>query len=297
MKTFLKRAFLSILALIVLGGTYFYFRPSSVFGGIRKMQLAAAKMESRDAVIGGHRIHYIAGGDGPPLLLIHGVASRSSDWADLLPELTKTHRVYALDLLGHGDSDRPTDSDYSITTHTEKVLGLMDHLQLAKPDIMGVSMGGWIAMKLASEHPERVQRLVLVSSAGLAFETKINEATFAPQSIDELRATLAMQTDRSVPDFLLRDFLRESKKKSWVHRRTLQSILTRGELLDGKLQRVTMPVLLVWGTKDKVVPFAVAGKLQKELPQARLVKLDGCGHLALIECTDRMMPKVSAFLR
>lgn len=293
----LKRTLLVFLALIVLAGTFFYFRPSAVFGGIRKMQLAAAKMKSHEAVIGGHRIHYIAGGEGPPLLLIHGVASKSSDWADILPELTKSHRVYALDLLGHGESDRPVDSDYSITTHAEKVLGLMDHLKLQKPDIMGVSMGGWIAMKLAAQHPERVQRLVLVSSAGLAFETKINEATFAPQSIDEMRATLAMQTDRKIPDFLLRDFLRESKKKSWVHRKTLRSIFERGDVMDGKLQNVRMPVLLVWGTNDKVVPFEVAGKLQKELPQAKLVKLEGCGHLAVIECRDRMLPEVSAFLR
>ena len=150
--------------------------------------------------VGGHRIHYLAGGKGPPLLVVHGVASRADDGAPIYRELMRTHRVYALDLLGYGDSDRPLDSDYSVTTQAEIVRGFMDAVGLREADVMGVSMGGWVALKVAAEHPERVRRLVLVSSGGLQFDTTLTPASFSPTTLDELRATLAMQTDRASID-------------------------------------------------------------------------------------------------
>ena len=77
----------------------------------------------------------------------------------------------------------------------------------------------------------------------------------------------------------------------------MRSMLTRPEVLDGKLQRVTMPVLLVAGTSDRIVPFTVATRMKQEMPHARLVPLDGCGHLAFIECRERALPPILDFLR
>lgn len=249
--------------------------------------------------MGPHRIHYLAVGEGPPLLLVHGVAMRGADLAPVLRALSRGRRVYVPDLLGYGDSDKPPGSDYSITTQTTVVRGFMDAVRLREADVMGVSMGGWIAMKLAAEHPQRVRRLVLVSSAGFTFKTSLNELSFSARNLAELRASLDLQTDRAgmIPAFILRDILRESKKKSWVTRRAMRSMLTRGEVLDGKLARVRMPVLLVWGTADRIIPFSVAARMRKELPQARLVALRGCGHLAIIECRAEALPPIAEFLR
>ncbi|HEV7241232.1 MAG TPA: alpha/beta hydrolase [Thermoanaerobaculia bacterium] len=295
-----RKAFQRIIffALILGAAAFAYLRPLSVLFVARDMYLRAIGMRGAEVYVGGHRIHYRAGGEGPPLVVVHGIASRADDGALIYRELMRTHRVYALDLLGYGDSDRPLDGDFSIATEAEIIRGFMDAVGLRQADVMGVSMGGWAVLKMAAEHPERVRRLVLVASGGLPFETTLTEASFSPTTMDELRFCLALQTDRasSIPTFVLRDFLWRSKEKAWVVRRSMGSMLTGRDMLDGKLQRVTMPVLLVWGTNDRIVPFPVSARMKKELPQAELVTLEGCGHLAIIECRDRAVPAIERFL-
>jgi len=283
---------------ICVAVAFAYLRPLSVVFAIRDVYLRAIGMRGNDVRVGGHRIHYLAGGKGPPLLVVHGVASRADDGAPIYRELMRKHRVYALDLLGYGDSERPRDSDYSVTTQAEIVRGFMDAVGLRETDVMGMSMGGWVALKVAAEHPERVRRLVLVSSGGLQFDTTLTPTSFSPTTLDELRATLAMQTDRAslIPTFVLRDFLWRSKEKAWVVRRSMASMLEGRDMLDGKLQRVTMPVLLAWGTKDRIVPYSVSARMKEELPQAELVTLEGCGHLAIIECRAHAVPAIERFL-
>jgi abhydrolase domain-containing protein 6 len=286
-------ATLALLAILT------YLRPLTVFSAARNLYLFAIGVRGHDVQVGPHRIHYLVAGEGPPLLLVQGVAMRAADLAPLFRTLSQQHRVYAPDLLGYGDSDKPRDADYSITTQTNVVRGFLDAVKLEQPDVMGISMGGWIGMKLAAEHPERVRRLVLVSSAGFTFKTSLNELSFSARTIPELRASLALQTDRAgtIPMFVLRDILRESKKKSWITRAAMRSMLEGGEVLDRKVQRVTMPVLLIWGTADRIVPFGVAARMQREMPQARIVPLEGCGHLAIIECRDEALPPIVDFLK
>lgn len=288
---------IAVVALIAGLAALVYFRPLAVYFAARRVYLAAIGIRGRDVHVGAHRIHYLEGGEGPPLVLVHGVAMRAADWAPLLRTLTHSHHVYAPDLLGYGDSDQPRDGDYSIATQAAVVRGFLDAVHLQQPDVAGVSMGGWVALKLANDHPERVRRLVLISSAGLSFETKLKESSFSATNLDEQQRSFALQTDRHVPDFIARDFLRYSRDKAWVVRASMRSMLQRRDLLlDGRLQRVGMPVLLIAGTSDRIVPFAVALRLRRQLPQARLVTLRGCGHLAVIECREDTLRAMEAFL-
>lgn len=285
-------------ALAIAALLFVYLRPLTVAFAMRDLYLRAIGMRSSFVRVGPHRIHYFdSGGDGPPLVMVHGVASRAADAAPLYRALSRTHRVYALDLLGYGDSDRPRDSDYSVRTQAAVVRGFMDALGIAQADLIGVSMGGWVALTVAAEEPRRVRSLVLVSSAGVAFPTTLHTSSFSPRNLEELRASIALQTDRRIPEFILRDLLRRSRGKAWVVRRSMSSMLTRRDLLDGRLSRVRMPVLLVWGTRDRIVPVSVAAALQRELPHARLVRLEGCGHLAIIECRAAALQAIRLELR
>jgi len=283
-----------IAALVLLAAlaAFVYFRPLTVYFAARKAYLFAIGARGHDVQVGPHRMRYLVAGNGPPLVLVHGVAMRAEDWAPILRTFTKSHRVYAPDLLGY------VGSDHSIRTQAEVVRGFLDAMQLQQPDMLGVSMGGWITLKLAAEHPQRVRKLVLVSSAGFAFKTSLNELSFSARNLDELRASLAMQSDRArlLPTFVLRDFLRHSKMKAPLVRASMRAALSGRDLMNRKLQRVTMPVLLVWGTSDRIVPFQLAAEMQKELPQAKLVALEGCGHLAIIECR-RAATEATAFLK
>ena len=288
------------VAVAILGVVLFvYFRPLTIAHAAAHILLLRAGMHAHYVEVNGHRIRYFEGGNGPPLLLVHGLGSSSEDWALVLRELTQAHRVYAPDLLGWGGSDKPRDGDYSIAAETELVRGFMDAVRLPRADVGGVSMGGWVAMRLAALYPERVQRLVLVDSVGLDFPTTLNESSFAPTTMDEARHLLWLQSDEftKLPDFVVRDYLRRALSERWILRSSMRSMLTRRDIMDGKLQRVTMPTLIVWGTADRLTPPSLASRLHAALPQSRVVMIPGCGHLAVIECRAKAMPAITQFLR
>ena len=177
-----------------------------MFGIARRVWLSAHGFRGRETRVASWRIHYYTGGDGPPVVLIHGLASRGEDWTSFLPTLTPRHRVYALDLLGYGGSDKPRNADYSIALETEVVRGFLDSLHIARADVVGVSMGGWIALKLAAEHPERVRKLVLIDSAGFSFPTTLSADSFTPHNLAEIQKLIDLQTDRAphIPAFVAR---------------------------------------------------------------------------------------------
>src|SRR5919106_3698304 len=120
----------------------------------------------------GHRVSYRCGGDGPLLVLIHGITSSSASWEPVLPELTEHFSILAPDLLGHGQSDKPA-GDYSLGSHACIVRDLMLALGHERATIAGHSLGGGVAMQVAYQFPELVNRLVLVSSGGLGREVSL----------------------------------------------------------------------------------------------------------------------------
>lgn len=277
-------------------GALLYWRPVATINTVQKGLLKLRGIKSKYAQVGPYRIRYLVGGDGPPLLLLHGHPSQALEWGPILPQLMLRRRVIAIDLLGYGESDAP-DIDYSVNTQTDMVTGFLDVLGIPETDVLGFSMGGWVALKLAADHPERVRRLVLVDNAGLRFSTPITAESYVPKSLTEFRELEKVQSNRRLPDFVARDVMRILQEKAWVIRRVGTSALTFRDALDGKLTNVRMPVLLIWGKADRLIPYEVALRLQHELPQAKLIWLEGCSHLVLWECREQALPEVLSFLR
>ena len=294
----MKRALLVTAVLVVTLAAFVYERPLTVYDVSGHAWLLIRGFRSEYLDVGGNRVHAMVGGDGPPLVLIHGLASRGEDYALIMPALAKHHRLYVPDLLGFGRSARP-DIDYSVASEVEMIRAYFDAKHIDRADVMAASMGGWIALQFAAEHPERVRRLVLVDSAGFPFQTAMTPTTFTPRNREELLALLALQTDRIkwLPDFIARDLLRQNHEHAWILQRSLASMLSGRDLMEGRTRRVTMPVLLAWGEKDRIVPLAVGRRMQRELRDARLVTYPECGHLAIVECRGKLLPEVERFLR
>lgn len=292
----LKRILVVALLFVASLAALIYLRPVATLTTVQRALLRLGGIESKFAQVGPYRIHYLTGGNGPPLLLLHGHPSRALEWGPLLRELTPHHRVIAIDFLGYGESDAP-DIDYSIATQAGVVVGLLDALGLQQTDVLGFSMGGWVALKHAVEHPERVRRLVLVDSGGLKFDTTLTPDSFMPQTLEQFRKFEVLHSDRRLPDFVARDLLRVSQERAWALRRVGTSLLSFHDALDGKLEQVRMPVLLIWGKGDRLISYDVAQRFQRELPQAKLIAYDGCGHMVLWDCRDRALPEVVAFLQ
>ena len=244
-------------------------------------------------------MHYLVGGAGPALVLVHGLGSRAADWANLIPRLIAGgHRVYALDLLGYGRSARPRDADYSISQEAAMVEGFLDSQHLQQVDLAGWSMGGWISMKLALQQPQRVRRLVLLDSAGLRFTLGFDPALFQPESPNDLAQLqeLLVPHPHPLPQFLAMAMLRRGDDIGWVVRRSVDSMMTGKDLVDGKLGVLTMPVLIGWGDQDRLIPLSVGYRLHAQILQSELDVYANCGHLAPGQCVAQVAPSVLDFL-
>lgn len=292
-KPVLTVLLLVAIAVVILAA----FRPVGTLRAATRLSLWLVGFRSEYTQIGPYRIHYFVGGEGPPVLLVHGLGSRADDWALTMKELRSHYRVYAIDLLGHGHSDWPQ-IDYSIQQQTDMVHEFLVSQKISRTDIVGISMGGWVALQLASEHPELVRRLALIDSAGLHFETTLTVDSFSPTTPSELATFYDLLTPKAqpVPGFVARDLLRLLGDHSWVTHRILRTIQTRQDELDGNLQAVTMPVLIIWGKEDRITPLSEAEDMKRALPQASMVVLPGCGHIALLDCWDSVRPALTNFL-
>ena len=268
--------------------------------------LFLARVQSNYVLTPEGRVHYYEGeasvpGGGIPLVLVHGLADRDESWAPMLKRLKRAgFHVYAPDLLGYGRSPKPEDSDYSISTQEQFVADFIQSLGLQKPDIGGWSMGGWIVLKLALDHPEMVQRVVVYDSAGTTFEgARDNAAVFHPASVDDVNRLLAkMEPEaRPLPPFVGRDALRVLGESQAVVDKGMASMQTGKDILDARLPGMTEPLLIVWGSLDRLIPLSAGQSMHGMVPTSELDVVEGCGHLAPKTCSGRVAAATADFLK
>ncbi|MGH9615971.1 MAG: alpha/beta fold hydrolase [Acidobacteriaceae bacterium] len=279
-------------------GIVFYRHPVWVIDRAMQARLRLAGIRSEYVTVGPHRVHYFVGGEGKPLLLIHGLGARSEDWTPQMPAYAKNgFRVYAVDLLGYGRTDRP-DIAYSIGEQVDLIDGFLSTVHIEQTDVTGWSMGGWVALEFALRHPERVRRLVAMDSAGLKFQTTLAPDILEPSTLPQLERLEAVLMERTycIPSFIQRDLLRAMERNRTVVHRALESLLAEGDGLSGRLSQLRMPVLLVWGAQDRLMPPSIGLRMHEAIPQFVLELYSGCGHLAPATCARRIVPKVLDFL-
>jgi pimeloyl-ACP methyl ester carboxylesterase len=280
-------------------GTAFYWRPLLLLEWTARAVARALGVRSGYVRLGAYRLHYLVAGRGAPLVLVHGLGGSAEDWLPLIPSLARhSFRVYAIDLLGFGRSDRP-DVAYSISLQETVLKQFLDHQHLERVDLGGWSMGGWVVLKFALDYPGRVTRAFVADSAGIQFHPSFDTTLLAhPRTAgDVLRLErLLTPKPRPIPAFIVRDLLRRANRQAWVCRRALDSMMAGKDLLDGKLPAIRVPVLILWGRQDALTPPACGERMRREIPHSVLVMLQGCGHLAPLECRDRALPEILRFL-
>ena len=292
----------TLIALAVLGGIAFWARPVEFFNTYSELRLLRAGAESRSTIVEGYRVHYYALGPAaaPAVVLVHGLGGRAEDWRNLAPYLSKAgYRVYLPDLPGYGQSENPAGFSYSVPDEAGVVVGFFDALGLKQVDLGGWSMGGWIVQRVAADRPERVRKLMLFDSAGLALKPDWNTDLFTPATANELSQLdeLLMPHPPNVPDFVATDILRHSKQHAWVIRRALASMLTGRDATDRLLPDLKMPVLIVWGELDRITPINEGARMHKLIAGSQLEVIPGCGHLAPNQCAAQIAPYAVVFLR
>jgi pimeloyl-ACP methyl ester carboxylesterase len=279
---------------------------------------AGPDIDVRSRVIHGYRRVFRVAGDGSALLLIHGIGDSSSTWLPVMPSLARNHLVIAPDLLGHGDSDKPR-ADYSVAAYANGMRDLLGVLGIDRVTLVGHSLGGGVAMQFAYQFPEHTERLVLVSSGGVGRQvTPVLRAVSLP-GVDLMLWALKLPTarlqtaavlkvlellntglGRDAPDLIrLVDALPGATARS-AFIRTLRAVVDwRGQvvtMLDRCYLTRGMPTLLVWGSRDQVLPIHHGVTAHAAMPGSRFEVFDGAGHFPFHAEPQRFVEVLEDFL-
>ena len=242
-------------------------------------------------------VHYLEAGQGPVLILIHGLGGSSRVWHDDIGLLAKSYRVIAPDLPGYGKSDKPK-VDYSVSYQAHVVKELINALGADKVALAGNSLGGWIAALVALDDPGKVSSLVLVDSAGLRRDTAA-PANLNPASKEEQKALLlALFADKSrVTDSLVSEQWDYHKDiRATVHA-AQESLRADHPFLDARLKDIKTPTLIIWGKQDQLIPLEVAERFAKGIQGSKLVVIDKAGHLPQVEQPEAFSRAVKGFVK
>jgi pimeloyl-ACP methyl ester carboxylesterase len=290
---------LLFVLLLAVGAGAFARWPLWAYSKLTRAQLAWGGIHAHSLTLEGLQVHYLEGGAGKPVVLVHGLGGQSQDWARLMPQLVRAgFHVYAPDLPGFGETSKPRDRTYSIREQAGFVEALLEAKGLDRVLLVGVSMGGWVAAMVALGAPQRVERLVLIDSAGFSFKPGFDVGLFAPKTPAQVDALLALLMPRpeALPTFVKEDVVRQVGPRGWVIERALASMGSGADILDGKLSSLQVPLLLLWGKQDLITPLALGEAMHRAVPASALEVFDGCGHLAFSNCSARVGPRLIAFL-
>jgi len=235
------------------------------------------RIETREARVGGSITRWRVAGNGPPLVLVHGLSASSRWWSAVLPPLTEGYSCHLVDVPRFGAALRPDE--------TAEWLGTwMDAAGLRRVRLAGHSMGAAAAARFAALRPELVEALVLVSPVGMPSKRRVTG--YVLPLLDALRmttprflATLCVDALRAGPGAIVRGGL----------------YAARADLRD-QARAIRAPTLLVWGDRDPVAPFSLADEWRRALPSAQLVVLRGVGHVPMVERPRELSEVLREFL-
>jgi pimeloyl-ACP methyl ester carboxylesterase len=245
----------------------------------------------------------------PPLVLLHGIGADRGEWALTLPLFARARRVLAMDLLGHGRSDKPAGEgvEYRIRLLANAVVDAIEALpdRPERVDLLGHSLGGAVALDLVRRFPRLVRRLVLVDAAGQPVEETIDvlaaSLAFVPGSFGDARRLLATSVNSRLlghPLVALAAVLYKGRRKNRPQLMKLVASMAAGEdaLKPRDLSRISNETLVLWGDRDRIFPLAAGRRLARGLPNARLEILPRCGHVPPTERPVALARRVIAFL-
>jgi pimeloyl-ACP methyl ester carboxylesterase len=270
--------------------------------------------------IHGYRRAFRIAGTGPVLLLIHGIGDNSTTWSTVHSKLAQRYTVIAPDLLGHGLSDKPR-ADYSVAAYANGMRDLLGVLEVEHATVVGHSLGGGVAMQFAYQFPQLVERLILVGAGGVTKDVnvalRLASLPFGGEALGLLRLPLVLPTlqaagqiagkligstglGRDLPDVLriLRDLPEPTASSAFT--RTLRAVVDwRGQvvtMLDRCYLTESVPVQLIWGEQDVVIPVSHAQMAHAAMPGSELEIFQRSGHFPFHDDPDRFVEVVERFI-
>jgi pimeloyl-ACP methyl ester carboxylesterase len=276
-------AFAAVVAALV---GFVYLAPETATRLAIESDRSRAGLARKEVVLpdGLHSV-YLEGGQGEPLVLLHGFGANKDTFNRAAAFLTPHYRVIVPDLLGFGESDHPQDADYAPSAQAERVHALAQKIGLKNFHLGGSSMGGHIALTYAARFPADVQSLWLLDSGGI-WTAPLAEPANSPifvKSSDDLAKALAfyMSEPPFIPGPMLKVLAQERIRNQALEQRILKQIT--GDSIEARIAGMATPTLIVWGAQDRALNVATADILRKLLPHSQVIVMPGIGHLPMLE--------------
>ena len=296
----MRRIFLVVPLLVAAAVAFDFVMPEAAARMWIQLGRNGANLAEDRVSVGGFDFAYLRGGDGEPLVLVHGFGGNKDNWTRIAAELTPHFRVIVPDLPGFGESSKPANVGYTIAEQVERLRAFVKQLGLSRVHLGGNSMGGFISLAYAAKYPDEVASLWLLAPAGTkeAFDTELSkqyaqtgEIALLAQSPDDLPRIVAFVTAQ--PPWMPYSIRKFAGAQAFANRELHASIFRqlaadRSTLLDASAgTRIAAPALVVWGQQDRVLNPKGAEATKALLPNGQLVMLDGIGHVPQMEAPKR----------
>ncbi len=272
---------------------------------------AAAKDGSFANLDNGLVLHYHDTGKGEPVLLIHGFLSMGYTWKETMPALSAAgYRAVAPDLPGYGFSSKPSDLTYNYTTFSESLVKLLDALKIKRVSLIGNSMGGGVSIRFTLDHPDRVNKLILVDSAGMGHKRSV---AFKLLTVPGLNTFISSMNNRAFTMATMKSMMFHDKKQVTPERADayLLALRTKGSLRAAvktlnennfafppeDYGNIKTPTLIIWGEKDHVIYPAISTVFHSRIAGSQLAVIPKCGHLPQEENPEAFNKLVLDFLK
>jgi pimeloyl-ACP methyl ester carboxylesterase len=280
---------------------------------------SVADFELRETTLHGHKVCYRMAGEGPAIALIHGVTSHSGVWSEFVQDVVDAgYTVIAPDLFGHGASAKPK-GDYSLGAFASGVRDLLGLLGFESATVVGHSLGGGIALQLAYQFPEYCERLVLVSSGGLGREVSplLRAATLpgaelvmpliirdwavrAGSSVAGVLGRVGVQVRPDIEEMArgYASLVESDAQGAFLH--TLRAVIDAGGQKVSAMDRLylaeRMPVLIVWGQRDPIIPVEHGRAAHEAIPHSRMVEIPDAGHWPQLDQPELVSDELTDFV-
>ncbi|NNL96283.1 MAG: alpha/beta hydrolase [Xanthomonadales bacterium] len=276
-----------------------YAMPSVWAKLLLKASRRAAGLRSRNCIIDNTRWHYLEGGSGPILLLIHGFGADADNWLLVARRLARHFHIIAPDLPGFGCSSPGNQLSFKVQDQASRLVQFMDQVGHSPSYIAGSSMGGWIAATLARHHYQRLKGLWLIAPLGVAgsnqseMQRAIESGRASPihlENIDDFERQVynpMFVKPPPLPFPLKRFYALRAVKRSPRAVQQFKQVLLSPDSLEQTLHGIRVPVLLQWGDGDRAVDISGAKILEQTVPGAKVVLQPQVGHLPMLETPDQ----------
>jgi len=231
---------------------------------------------------------WFAAGQGPTVVLVHGFGDQAGSWTAVARALAPTNRVIVPDLAAHGQAAPAHPMDFEHVY--EQLVATLDAAGADKELVLvGNSLGGWLSLRFAIDHPERVRQVIAVDSAGLSHV--VRRELLLPSTKAEMRdklEALGGGLDQPLPGAMLQQFI-DAERPEYGE---LFDSFQAGDMLDSRLNKLTVPTSLVWGADDGFFDLAYARRLQTAIPGSHLTVLPGCSHSPQYDCAPELVAAI-----